>query len=99
MRRLRNPYQSALKLRKSESSRTSSEDHEDPSKKVEELPRKKTGQPLLIRDELDTQVQEYVRHIRKRGLAINTSIVIAAGRGIVINQDANQLSDAGGGIN
>ena len=53
---------------------------------------------MLIGDELDTQVQEYVRHVRKRGLAINTSIVIAAGQGIVMNQDANQLSDASGGI-
>ena len=98
VRRLRNLYQSALKSRKSESSRTSSVDHEDPSKEVEELSHKKMGRPLLIGDELDTQVQEYVRHVRKRGLAINTSIVIAAGHGIVMNQDANQLSVAGGGI-
>ena len=98
VRRLRNLYQSALKSRKSESSRTSSEDHEDPSKEVEELPRKKTGRPLLIGDELDTQLQEYVRHVRKRGLAINSSIVIAAGSGIIMNQDANQLSNAGGRI-
>ena len=47
---------------------------------------------------MDGQVQEYVIHVRKRGLVINTSVVIAAGRGMVMNRDANQLSDNGGGI-
>ena len=64
----------------------------------EELSRKKTGRPLLIREELDAQVQDYVRHVRKGGLAINTSVVIAAGRGMIMNRDTNQLSDIGGGI-
>jgi len=54
---------------------------------------------LLIGEELDAHMQEYVRHARKCGLAINTSVVIAAGHGMVTNQDANQLSDVGGGIN
>ena len=34
----------------------------------------------------------------EHGLAINTSVVIAAGCGMVMNRDANQLSDNGGGI-
>jgi len=72
---------------------------EEPSSDIQELPHKKMGQPLLIGEELDAHVQEYVRHTRKRGLVINTSVVIAAGRGMVMNQDANQLSDVGGGIN
>ena len=47
---------------------------------------------------VDVQVQEYVRQVRKRGLAINTSVVIAASSGCdrVMNQDV--LSDAGGGM-
>lgn len=65
MWRLKNLYQSALKSGKSESSRISSEDLEDLSKEVEELPCKKTGRLLLIGNELDTQVQEYVRLARE----------------------------------
>lgn len=53
---------------------------------------------LLIRNELDTQVQECVRLARATWINHNILIVIAAGCGIVMNQDANQLSDAGGGI-
>ena len=34
----------------------------------------------------------------KYGLAINTSVVIATGCRMVMNQDANQLSINGGGI-
>ena len=44
------------------------------------------------------QVQEYVRHTMRYGLAINTSVVIATGCRMVMNQDANQLSINGGGI-
>jgi len=88
----RNLYQSALKSRKSCTD-------EDPSGDIQELPCKKFGQQLLIGEQLDAHVQEYVRHARKRGLAINTSVVIAPGCGMVMNQDANQLSDVGAGIN
>ena len=65
---------------------------------VKELARKKTGRPLLIGEELDQQVQQYIKDSRKRGLAINTSVVIAAGHGIVMAHDANQLAENGGTI-
>ena len=65
---------------------------------VQELPRKKTGRPLLVTEELDTQIQEYIKDLRKRRLAINTSIVIASGCGIIMNKDANLLFENGGGI-
>ena len=52
------------------------------------MPRKKQGQPLLLPDALDHQVQEYVKDLRKRGLPINTSLVVAAGEGIVMNKYA-----------
>ena len=55
------------------------------------------GWPLPIGEVLDRQMQEYARHSRRCGLAINTSVVIAAGRGMM-NQDANQLFDNGEGI-
>lgn len=53
------------------------------------------GKPLQIGDELDKQVQQYVKHMRETGVAVNTDVVIAAAEGILINQDAdsnNELS-------
>ena len=52
---------------------------EEPTKETEpeevkELPRKKTGRPLLLGADIDTQVQEYIKDVRRRGLAINTSV-------------------------
>ena len=47
------------------------------------------GRPLIIAEELDAQLQEYVKDVRKRGLAVNTSVVIAAGHGIVMAHDVN----------
>ena len=51
---------------------------------------------MLIGEALDRQVQEYIREVRKRGLAVNASVVIGAGHGIVMNKDANLLTDVHG---
>jgi len=48
-----------------------------------ELPWKKQGQPLLLPDELDYQVREYLKDLRKRGMLINSAVVIAAAEGIL----------------
>ena len=60
------------------------------------MPHKKTGRPLLIGEELDMQVQEYIKDTMKPGLATNTTVVIAAGDDVVMADDANQLADNGG---
>jgi len=66
---------------------------------VKELPRKKQGRPFLLPDELDHQVQEYVKDLRKRGLPINSAVVIAAAEGILMNKNATLVSKNGeGGI-
>ena len=91
VRRLKNLYRSTLKSTKSNDDSLHGE--------IQELPRKKTGQPLLVTEELDIQIQEYIKELRKCGLAINTSIVIASGCGIIMNKDANLLFENGGGIN
>ena len=65
---------------------------------TQELPRKKTGRTLLIGEELDRQVQEYIREARKRELAINASTVICTGHGIMMNKHANRLNDVHGEI-
>ena len=95
VRRLKNLYRSTLKS-KLESMKSNDDGLQE---QVQELARKKTGRPLFVTEELDTQIQEYIKDLRKRGLAINTSIVIASGRSIIMNKDANLLFENGGGIN
>ena len=53
---------------------------------------------MLISEELGRQVQEYIRDARKRGLPINTSVVIGVGYGIVMKKDTNRLTDVHGEI-
>ena len=62
------------------------------------LPVKKRGWPLLIGDDLDKQVQNYLLELRKGHAAVNTAIVISAGEGIVMGHDASLLACNGGGI-
>ena len=50
---------------------------------LESLPPKKRGRPLLLSDNLDTQVQAYVKASRSQGCIINTSLVIAGAMGII----------------
>ena len=52
---------------------------------VKELPRKKQGRPFLLPDELDHEVQVYLKDLRKRGLPINSAVVIVAAEGILMN--------------
>ena len=84
VRRLKNQYQSSLK-----GSLKGSGDG------VKELLRKKTRRPLLLGDELDDQVKEYLKYMHDRGTAINTPIVMAAVEGIVKSKDANLLGSGG----
>ena len=87
VRRLKNSYLSSLKDKKGEHSGD-----------VQELPCKKMGRPLLIGEEPDKQVQEYVKYLRKCGSPINTAIVIATAEGIITSMDGNLLACNGGGI-
>ena len=104
VRRLKNLYKSNLlqPVQQKEPETDNSDEEEDAKvvilNEVEELPRKKTGRPLLIGEELDAQVQQYVKASRKRGLPINTSVVVAAGLGVVTAHDANLLEENGGAI-
>lgn len=83
VRRFKSQYQSLLDKKKyGECS------HDD---EVCELPSKKMGRPLLIGDEADKQLQEYVRYLRATGAAVNTAVVIASAEGILLSKDANIL--------
>ena len=88
VRRFKNLFQQSLRRPRSDSS-------ED----LGELPNKKMGRPLLIGEELDRQVQEYLRYLREQGSAVNSAITIATAEGVVRSVDANLLACNGGGIN
>ena len=65
---------------------------------VREFVPKKRGQPLLIGEELDEQVREYIRELRREGVVINSDVAIAVGTGIVMNSNANLLVTNSGHI-
>jgi len=93
VRRLKNLYQSELQNKLCSGGTSDGK----PGASVEEiptLPLKKTGRPLMIRVELDRQVQEYIRYFREPGIGavVNTEVVITTGKGILISKDANLLS-------
>ena len=52
------------------------------------LPAKRMGRPLLLGNELDKQVQEYIKSLRNGHAVVNTAIVLA----VVKGHDANFLS-------
>ena len=96
VRRIKNVYLSELKKGSFETSH-SSESGGD-SKVVQQLPSKKKGRPLLLGEELDKQVCDYLQVLRNNGAAVNTAIVIACGDGIVRSKDVNLLAINGGSI-
>ena len=84
VRRFKSQYQSLLSKKKRPGE--CSQDDE-----ICELPSKKMGRPLLIGDEADKQLQEYVRYLRATGAAVNTAVVIASAEGILLSKDTNIL--------
>ena len=48
---------------------------------------------MLLGADIDTQVQEYIKDVRKWGLPVNMSIVIGGAQGILLYKDANLLAD------
>ena len=84
VRRFKNLYQDQLKV-----ARHNGLQPEDDS---QEILLKKNGRPLLVGDELDKQIREYISDLRARGAVINTSVVLASAEGIIMYRDANMLS-------
>lgn len=66
---------------------------------VKGLPTKAQGRPLLLGQELDKAVQEYIEATRAAGGVVNTAIVMAAAVGIVSSRDFTKLSSNGGYMN
>ena len=63
---------------------------------VKSLSTKAQGRPLLLGQELDKAVQEYIKATRAAGGVVNTAIVMAAAVGIVTSRDVTKLSSNGG---
>ena len=59
---------------------------------VHELPTKKKGRSLLLGEEMDRQVREYLTNFRERGAVVNTAIAMACAEGIVKSLDAHMLT-------
>ena len=60
------------------------------------LPHASVGRPLLLGDELDTKVAEYIHALRLAGGIVNRSIVQAAAKGIVAHSNPSRLQKHGG---
>ena len=66
---------------------------------MDSLETKQKGRPLLLGEELDAAVQEYVSSLRIAGGVVNTVVVRAAAEGIISARDITKLTSHGGHIN
>ena len=91
VRTWRNAYTSEIKKRRREG-------REDIP--VERLSEKKRGRgrSLLLGDELEAQVREYLIALLANGAVVNTAIAIGCAEGIVKSKDSNLLASNGGHI-
>ena len=68
------------------------------SSKIEKLTEKKRGHPFLLGEELDRQLQEYMKSLRENKSVINSAIVISAAEGIIKSHKSDLLESNGGHI-
>jgi len=66
---------------------------------VSKLHEKKRGRPLLVGEEIEAQIWEFIRETRESGCVVNTRVTLAAATGIVMAKDANMLAENGGYLN
>ena len=83
VRRMKNEYRSHLQ-------------HHATTSEV--LPGNKPGKPLLLGDDLDKQVKDYIKYLSECSSAVNTAVVIAAAEEIVMNKNPSLLLCNDGGI-
>lgn len=62
------------------------------------LPLMKRERPVLLGQQLDTQVQTYLKKVREGGGAVSARIAMAAARGILLKCDRSKLVEFGGHI-
>ena len=95
-RRLKSEYLAALGAKIN--SRVDGMSKEGQRVSVSALPKKVSGRPLLLGEDLDATVREFVESLRKVGGVVNTSIVMAAAEGIVAAKNPSLLVAHGGHI-
>ena len=62
------------------------------------IPFKKRGRPLLLGEELDTEVQYYLKKVREGGGIVTARIAMGAARGILRSCDHFRLAEFGGPV-
>ena len=65
---------------------------------IKALQTKERGRPLLLGDELDAAVQEYIQSLRLANGVVNTIVVMAAAEGIISAKNISMFSSHGGHI-
>lgn len=64
-----------------------------------ELETKPQGRPVLLGEELDSLVQEFILNLREASGIVNTTVVMGAAEGIIAYLDLLKLSSHGGNVN
>ena len=65
------------------------------SLKIEKLKTKNRGHPYLLGEEMDRQLQEYIKSLREDKAVINSAIVVSAAEGIVKSYNSGLLESNG----
>ena len=66
---------------------------------ITELETKPQGRLVLLGEELDSLVQEFILNLRAASGVVNTTVVMGAAEGIISYHDASKLSSHGEHIN
>ena len=56
------------------------------------LPQKKTGRPLILDEETDKEIQQYLLALREAGSAVNCAIARASAMGIIRRKNSSLLA-------
>ena len=66
---------------------------------ITKLPKLKHGRLVLLRVEIDSQVQFYLQKVRQLGGMVSSRVAMAAARGILMSTDKHKLVEFGGYVN
>ena len=62
------------------------------------MPESKQGRPLLLCEDLESQVKQFILELREHGSPVSTVVVVTAAKGIVEVKDSTLLAENGGAI-
>ena len=70
--------------------------YEEGDAEITKLPPKKRGRKVLLGESMDSMVRSYITRMREKVGVVNTSIVKAAARGVLMSQERSRLAEFGG---